>query len=68
MARCLFFFFQMFIFSSAKPVGLNVGTQEKLGAATSDSLPDMNEQNDGDGDGGYRKQPDSDGHQPGSES
>lgn len=56
-------------FSSAKPVGLNVGTQEKLGAASSDSLPDMNEQNDqNDGDGGYRKQPDSDGHQPGSES
>ncbi|XP_035823467.1 transcription factor HBP-1a isoform X3 [Zea mays] len=46
----------------------NASLKEKLGAASSDSLPDMNEQNDGDGDGGYRKQPDSDGHQPGSES
>lgn len=64
-----FFFLPDVHFSlPAKPVGLNVGTQEKLGAASSDSLPDMNEQNDGDGDGGYRKQPDSDGHQPGSES
>jgi plant G-box-binding factor len=31
--------------------------QEKLGA-TSDSIPDMNEKNDGDG--SYKKQPDSD--------
>ena len=54
---------------SAIDVGLNSKLvwflQEKLGA-TSDSIPDMNEQNDGGG-SGYKKQPDSDA-QPGNES
>ncbi|CAL4890264.1 unnamed protein product [Urochloa decumbens] len=43
----------------------NASLKEKLGAS-SDSIPDMNEQNDGDG-SGYQKQPDSDA-QPGNES
>jgi hypothetical protein len=59
IARVIVTFFRCFF--SAIVVGLSSVLvwylQEKLGA-TSDSIPDMNEKNDGDG--SYKKQPDSD--------